>query len=58
MFSSPRTVVGVGIYEAGAALKVRYTNRNDGAMPLCPVGIFSGVCSDCRLSLLNSLNAW
>ena len=42
MFSSPWTVVGVGIYEAGAALKVRYTNRNDGAMPLAPWVYFQG----------------
>ena len=55
MSSSPRTVVDVGMYEAGAAPKVGYTNGNDGAMPLCHVGIFSGACSDCRVSLLISL---
>ena len=53
--SSPRTAVGVGIYGAGAAPKVGYPNGSDGAAPLCHVGTFSGVCSDCRLSLLNSL---
>ena len=55
MSSGPRTVVGVGIYEAGTASKVGYPNRSDGAMHLCYVGIFSGVCFDCHLSLLTYL---
>ena len=55
MSSSPRTVADAGIYGTGAAPKAGYTNENDGAMPLCHVGIFSGACSDCRLSLLISL---
>ena len=55
MSSGPLTVVGAGIYDAGAAPKVGYMNGSDGAMPLCHMGIFSGACSDCRLSLQNSL---
>ena len=55
MSSGPRTVVGESMYGAGAASKVRYTNGSDGAMPLCHVGIFSGACSNCRLSLPNFL---
>ena len=55
MSSGPQTVVGAGMYGAGAALKVGYTNGSDGATPLYHVGIFSRACSDCRLSLLNSL---
>ena len=58
MSSGPRTVVGAGIYEAGAAPNVGYTNVSNGVAPLCHVGIFSGACSDCRLSLLNSLHTW
>ena len=52
----PRTVIGAGIYEAGATPKVGYLNRSDCAAPLCHTGMFSGACSDCRLSLLNSLS--
>ena len=55
MSSGPRTMVGVRMYGAGATPKVEYTNESDGATPLCHVGIFSGACSDCRLSLLNFL---
>ena len=55
MSSSPWTVVDVGMYEVGASLKVGYMNGNDGAMPLCHVGIFLGACSDYRRSLLISL---
>ena len=51
MSSSPQTVVGVGIYGAGVASKVGYTNGSDGATPLCNVGTFSRAFSDCRLSL-------
>ena len=58
MSYGPRTVVGAGMYGAGAAPKVGYMNGSDGATPLCHVGIFSGACSDCRLSLLNSLHTW
>ena len=54
MSSGPRTVVGAGMYEASAALKVGYTNGSDDATPIFHVGIFSGACSNCRLSLLNS----
>ena len=43
------------MYGACATLKVGYTNESDGATPLYHVGIFSGACSDCLLSLLNSL---
>ena len=52
---SPRIVVVAGIYGVGAAPKVGYTNGSDGATLLCHVGISLGVCSDCHLSLLNSL---
>ena len=55
MSSGPRTVVGVGIYRAGAASKVGYMNGSDSATPLYHIGISSGACSDYRLSLLNSL---
>ena len=55
MSLSPWTVVGAGMYGASATPKVGYTNGSDGATPLCHMGIFSGVCSECRLSLLNSL---
>ena len=55
MSSGPRTVVDAGMYRAGAAPKVGYKNENDGATPLCHVGIFSGACSYCRRSLLISL---
>ena len=55
MSLGPRIVVGTGMYGAGAAPKVGYTNGSDGATPLCHVGIFSGACSNCRLSLLNFL---
>ena len=55
MSSSPRTAVNASTCRAGAAPKVGYTNGIDGATPLCHVGILSGACSYCRLSLLNSL---
>ena len=55
MSSGPRTVVGAGMYGAGAAPKVGYTNGSDGVAPLCHAVIFSGACSNCRFSLLNSL---
>ena len=55
MSSGPRAVVGADMYGAGASPKVGYTNGSDSATPLCHVGIFSGACSGCRLSLLNSL---
>ena len=55
MSSGPRTVAGVGIYGAGAAPKVGYSNGSEGVVPLCHVGVFSGACSHCRLSPLNSL---
>ena len=58
MSSGPRTVVGVGMYGAGAAPKVGYTKGSDGATPLCHVGIFSGACFVCHNSLLNSLLTW
>ena len=57
MSSGPRAVVGAGIYWAGAAPKVGYTNESDGATPLCHMGIFLGVFTDCRLSLLNYLRS-
>ena len=56
MSFGPRTVVGAGMYGAGVAPKVGYTNGSDGVAPICHVGIFSGACSDCCLSLLNSLH--
>ena len=55
MSSSPRTLVGAGMYGASAASKVGYTNESDGATPLYHVGIFSRAGSNCLLSLLNSL---
>ena len=55
MSSGPRIVVGADMYGAGAASKVGYMNGSDGATPLYHVGIFSGACSDCRLSLLSFL---
>ena len=55
MFSSPRTVVDVSIWGAGAAPKVGYMKGSDDAAPLCHVGTFSGACSDCLRSLLISL---
>ena len=55
MSSGPRIAVGAGIYETGAAPKVGYPNGSDGAAPPSHTGMFSGACSDCRLSLLNSL---
>ena len=58
MSSSPRIVMGSGMYRAGATSKVGYMNGSDDAMPLFHVGIFSGACSDCHLSLLNSLRTW
>ena len=35
MSSGPRTVTDAGMYETSAALKAGYTNKNDGATPLC-----------------------
>ena len=58
MSSGPWTVVDAGMYKAGAAPKVGHTNGNDGATPLCHVGIFSRACFDCRRSLLTSLRTW
>ena len=55
MSSGPRTVVGVGMYGAGEAPKVGYTNGSDSATPLCHAGIFLGAYSDCRFSMMNSL---
>ena len=55
MSYTPRIVMGVGMYGVGVAPNVGYTNGSDGVTPLCHVGIFSRACSDCRLSLLNSL---
>ena len=55
MSFSPRTIAGAGIYGAGAAPNVGYPNESDGATPPYHAGMFSGACSDCRLSLLNSL---
>ena len=57
MSSGPRTVVGAGIYWAGAAPKVGYPNESDGAMPICHVSIYLGIFSECHLSLLNYLRA-
>ena len=51
-----RKALGARIYRAGAAPKVGYPNRSDGAVPLCHAGTFSGACFDCRISLLNSLH--
>ena len=55
MSSGPRTIVGAGIYRAGAAPNVGYPNESDGAVPPCHAGMFSGACYNCLLSLLNSL---
>ena len=55
MSSGPRTVVGAGMYGAGATPKVGYTNGSDGAAPLCHASIFLGAYPNCRFSLLNSL---
>ena len=56
MSSGPGTVVDVGMCGVGAAPKVGYMNGSDGAKPICHAGTFSGACSDCRCSLLNSLH--
>ena len=56
MSSGPRTVVDVGMYKVGLAPKVGNMNGNDGATPLCHMGIFSRACYDCRRSLLISLS--
>ena len=56
MSSGPRTVIGAGIYRADVALNVGYPNGSDGTAPPSHAGMFSGACSDCRLSLLNSLH--
>ena len=42
MSSTPRIVVGAGMYGDGAAPNVGYTNESDGATPFFPIGIFSG----------------
>ena len=42
MSSGPKKVVDAGMYGDGGAPKVGYTNKIDGAKPLCHVGIFSG----------------
>ena len=55
MSLGPPTVVDVSMCGSSAAPKVGYMNGSDGAVPLCHVGIFSRVCSDCRHSLLISL---
>ena len=55
MSSGPRTAAGTGMNGTGAALKAGYPNESDGAAPPSHSGMFSGACSDCRLSLLNSL---
>ena len=55
MSSSPQIVVDAGMYRVSASPKVGYMNGSDGATPLCHAGTFSGACSDCRCSLLNSL---
>ena len=55
MSSGPRTMVGAGMYGAGVAPKVGYTNISDSATPLLHAGIFSGAFSNCHFSLLNSL---
>ena len=55
MSSSPWTVVDADMYEAGAASKVGYTDRNDGTTPLCHMGIFLGACSDYPPFMLISL---
>ena len=57
MSSGPWTVVDVSISGAGAAPKVGYMNRSDGATPLCHVGTFSRAYSDCFHFLLISLCA-
>ena len=54
MSSSPQKVVVVGIYGTGPAPKVGYPNGSGGVAPPSHTGMFSGVRSDCRLSLLNS----
>ena len=48
--------MGAGIYGAGVAPKVGYPNGSDDTAPLYHVGMFSGACSECHLSLLNSLH--
>ena len=40
---------------ASAAPKVGFPNASDGAAPPGHAGMYSGACSNCRLSLLNSL---
>ena len=55
MSSGSRIVVDVSMCGAGASLKVGYMNESGGATPLCHVGTFSGVCSDCHCFLLISL---
>ena len=55
MSSGPQTVVGAGMYGAGATPNVGYMNGSDSATPLYHVGIFSRACSDCCLYVLNSL---
>ena len=55
MSSSPQTAVGAGIYETGATSKAGYPNGSAGVAHPSHVGMFSGVRSNCHLSLLNSL---
>ena len=43
MSSSPRIVVGAGMYGAGAAPKVGYTNGSESSTPLCHVVYFMGL---------------
>ena len=57
MSSGPRTVVDISMYGAGAASKVGYMNKSDGATPLCHMGTFSGACYDYRCYLLISICA-
>ena len=55
MSIGPRTVLGTDTYGASTAPTVGCTNGSDSATPLYHMGTFSGACSDCHLSLLNSL---
>ena len=54
MSSGPRTAVGTGINRMAVAPKVGYPKGSGGAAPPSYAGMFSGACSVCRLSLLNS----
>ena len=46
MSSSPWTVVGAGMYGAGADPKVGYTNGSDGATPSATWVYFQGLASN------------